>query len=170
VKLSPSTGSAPCPAAYAEKITPTASITKAPSTPTRRIRLLPQRLPPVPLTYSCAASYPASVMTFPLPVSLPTSRALSETNLAQLLSSALVGRGPYLVRQGTRPGCRKCRNTYLEVWWSAGGVYMGLVAICYGPSGYISYGPMDHLYGPLDHLVWAFRSPGMGLWNTCMDL
>ena len=64
---------------------------------------------------------------------MPSIALIVPLTIPPLLSSALVGREPYLVRQGTRPGCR---NTSLEVWWSAGGLYMGLVALSYGPLGH----------------------------------
>jgi hypothetical protein len=56
------------PTNAAAEITPTASITKAPITPTRSFRPLPHRRPPVPLTYSSGADDPVLLMVFPLPV------------------------------------------------------------------------------------------------------
>jgi hypothetical protein len=47
------------------------------------------------------------------------------------------------------------RNTSSEVWWTAGGVYMGLVALSYGPLGHFFYGPLGHLYGPLGPPLWS---------------
>src|SRR5919112_6669344 len=58
------------PTNAAAEITPTATITRAPSTPTRMVRPLPQWRT-VLLMYSTAALYPASVMAFPLPVRYP---------------------------------------------------------------------------------------------------